>query len=345
MREEWAAAEMTYLLAEYLIRNYPSRNPADKYEEAIKQLVDTRNIYIIPMLNPDGNNYTVFGDDPTQGPVRLWRKNRRPLPGTSDEWVKLLARDGVDNWPFKDVRDLSGKIVKYKVPDYDPAHNIPPASAKNYRDEGILSQEKYIGVDLNRNFETRAWGYDCAPTYSNCAPYSETYFGPEAKSETETANIQGLVDPLNGVATTIDYHSYGQLILYPDEASGQKSIGPDYRALGVSLKELIASKDGKHYRLGGPDLLGYLSTGTNADYMERQKQARAFTIELDPQEKDPGFLLPETRLMALFETNIRGALAAIAAPGAGSGWAGARESHGSQQSHQSVPGLGRVRAR
>ena len=72
---EWIAAEMAYLVAEYLIVNYPvGGQPANARVAHLQNLVDTRNIHIIPMLNPDGNIHTVFGGD------RLWRKNRLTLP-------------------------------------------------------------------------------------------------------------------------------------------------------------------------------------------------------------------------------------------------------------------------
>ena len=122
---------------------------------------------------------------------------------------------------------------------------------------------------------------------------------------------------LGDIATTIDYHSYGRFILYPDETAGKRS--PDYECIGLALQSLVKSQAGLPYEIGSAKgLLKYYATGTNADYMALNKQARAFTIEVDPKvdpaNVDSGFLLPETDLMALFETNIRGALAAIAAP-------------------------------
>ena len=56
---EWIAAEFVYLLAEYLIVNYTNA-PQNDYQRTIRRLVNTRRICIMPMLNPDGNRYTVF---------------------------------------------------------------------------------------------------------------------------------------------------------------------------------------------------------------------------------------------------------------------------------------------
>ena len=83
---EWISLEVPYLLAEHLLDNY--NNPD------IKPLVDNLEIWIIPMLNPDGYIYTRSDDDD-------WRKNRRPIP--KDLWpdcqgVDLNRNYGTNAW-------------------------------------------------------------------------------------------------------------------------------------------------------------------------------------------------------------------------------------------------------
>jgi uncharacterized protein (TIGR02145 family) len=75
---ESPAPEIAYLLAEYLIVNYTTA-PRNRFQRTIRSLVDSRRIYIIPMLNPDGNPFSVFT---AGGAGRNWRKNRRTLPVT-----------------------------------------------------------------------------------------------------------------------------------------------------------------------------------------------------------------------------------------------------------------------
>ena len=60
---EWIAVDVPYLLAEHLLNEYGS-NPQ------ITALVDNAEIWIVPMVNPDGHQYSVTSQ-------RLWRKNRR----------------------------------------------------------------------------------------------------------------------------------------------------------------------------------------------------------------------------------------------------------------------------
>ncbi len=60
---EWIAVDVPLLLAKHLLQNYNTNI-------AIKKMVDDGEIWIVPMLNPDGHQYSVTND-------RLWRKNRR----------------------------------------------------------------------------------------------------------------------------------------------------------------------------------------------------------------------------------------------------------------------------
>jgi len=60
---EWISAEVPYSLAVGLVQTYES-------DESTKTLIDNSEIWIIPVLNPDGLEYSQTVD-------RMWRKNRR----------------------------------------------------------------------------------------------------------------------------------------------------------------------------------------------------------------------------------------------------------------------------
>lgn len=60
---EWISVEVPFLLGKHLLENYAS-NPE------VRRLVDAAEIWIVPMVNPDGHDYTVRV-------YRYWRKNRR----------------------------------------------------------------------------------------------------------------------------------------------------------------------------------------------------------------------------------------------------------------------------
>lgn len=72
---EWVNPLIAVEFAEQLLRNY-APGSADPDIIAINRIVEEADIFIVPVMNPDGLNYS-FHDDPG------WRKNRRPtsMPG------------------------------------------------------------------------------------------------------------------------------------------------------------------------------------------------------------------------------------------------------------------------
>lgn len=75
---EWVSTEMAMRLIRYLLENHG-------IDTRITTLLDTTDIWIIPVVNPDGYEYT-FTDE------RLWRKNLRDNDGDGE----ITGIDGVD---------------------------------------------------------------------------------------------------------------------------------------------------------------------------------------------------------------------------------------------------------
>src|SRR3954470_23167577 len=70
-----AREHLTVEMALYLIDQLTASYATDP---RIKGIVDSREIWIIPDVNPDGSEYDI-----ESGIYRSWRKNRQPTPGTS----------------------------------------------------------------------------------------------------------------------------------------------------------------------------------------------------------------------------------------------------------------------
>src|SRR5580704_17192777 len=60
---EWLPTMATTCVADRLVRHYDD-------DKAIRDFVDTTELWVVPVVNPDGYQYTWAGD-------RYWRKNRR----------------------------------------------------------------------------------------------------------------------------------------------------------------------------------------------------------------------------------------------------------------------------
>jgi hypothetical protein len=83
---EWSGVEMAYLLGEYLVTTFdqdagdpkdPSKpTPQELLQLAIRHILTNREIIIVPMVNPDGHNFSVLTN-------REWRKNRKQFTGAA----------------------------------------------------------------------------------------------------------------------------------------------------------------------------------------------------------------------------------------------------------------------
>jgi hypothetical protein len=196
---------------------------ADGYatDATIKQIVDSREIYIIFALNPDGFVYDLTGT-----PYRAWRKNRQPN-GTS----------------------------------------------------------RYIGTDLNRNYDYR-WG--CC-NGSSTATSSPTYRGSRPWSAPETRVLRDFVNSrriggIQQIRAHITIHTNGELILWPYGYTKRDIPGDMTRAdhaTFVRLARDMAARNG--YRaMQSSDL--YVTDGDQIDWMYGVHRIFSFTFELYPTE-------------------------------------------------------------
>ncbi len=72
---EHLSAEMPLYILRLLAGNYQKDTATGR---RVTRIVDSRRIWIIPMVDPDGLEYDLGGH-----PYRSWRKNRQPNPGSS----------------------------------------------------------------------------------------------------------------------------------------------------------------------------------------------------------------------------------------------------------------------
>jgi len=81
---EHLTVEMALYIMHLLIDNYGT-------DSRITNLVNTREFWIVPDMNPDGGEYDI-----ATGSYRSWRKNRQPNPGSSNVGTDLNR-----NWGFQ----------------------------------------------------------------------------------------------------------------------------------------------------------------------------------------------------------------------------------------------------
>jgi len=212
---EHLTTEQALDLIAYFTDNYGLRGD-------VTNLVNEREIWILPNVNPDGDEYDRIGN----GWYRSWRKNRR--------------NNGDGTW----------------------------------------------GVDLNRNYGYR-WGLDNIGSSPN--PGSQTYRGLAPFSEPETQAIRDFALAHPDLVTSISFHSYGELILWPYGYTYEDvpaDMEPDDHAVFVEMGQAMAALNGYQPKQAS-DL--YLTNGDSDDWLYGERGVFAFTFELYLR---PGRLLP-----------------------------------------------------
>ena len=221
---EWISAMVTTCVADRLVRDY-DRDPA------IRDFVDHTELLVVPVVNPDGYQYSWSTD-------RYWRKNRR---------------------------------------------------------------ERH-GVDLNRNFGI-AWG----GAGSSRNERSEVYRGEYAFSEPETAALRDLAKR-ERVELHVDFHAYGQLLLYPWGYTAKPAKDRDrFAAIGDRVASAMFAQHETRYRLLSAVEL-YPASGTMLDWMYGELEALSFTIELRPRGGG-GFVLPPDQIRPTCDEGLAAVLA------------------------------------
>jgi carboxypeptidase T len=177
------------------------------------------------------------------------------------------------------VQDAIDSTQIYVIPMMNP-DGVEAGTRKNLEPNhgwfGLQKTVTSIGVDLNRNYAgawfllfLRPWFY-LSTSYRDT---SDVYRGPYPFSENETQAVQQFVETHN-ITISIDYHTYGELILYP---WGNTRLPAKDKPVFSSIGENISQLD--NYTSEQSTAL-YPTLGDVCDWMYATHHILAFTIEL-----------------------------------------------------------------
>ncbi|OGD27646.1 MAG: hypothetical protein A2V57_10680 [Candidatus Aminicenantes bacterium RBG_19FT_COMBO_65_30] len=171
---EWISVEVPFLFGKYLLENYD-------LNQDVRDLVDGSEIWIVPIVNPDGLEYSIHV-------YRYWRKNRRA--NTDGTYGVDINRNYGYRW------------------GYDNAGSSGLPGSEVYRGTGPFSEPETAavrGLFMARDFRAMVsfhsysqtilfpWGYTVDP-----APL-------EAELNAVAGTMSGLIAAVRGTA-----YSYGQ---------------------------------------------------------------------------------------------------------------------------------------
>jgi carboxypeptidase T len=226
---EHLSVEVPLLLAEYLATNYGR-------DSRITKLLDTREVWIVPMVNPDGAEFDISAKR-----YQYWRKNRR--------------------------------------------------------DNG----DGTFGIDLNRNYDAGFGGPGASKD-----PKSDTYHGPHAFSEPETAAVRDFVRNRKSATVLLSFHTFSELVLWPYGHTKDEILSSKDREVFEKMGKKMASWN-KYKPMKSSGL--YLASGDTTDWAYDELKLFAFTFELSPSSMLWGGFYPGAKsIEPTFKANLEPAL-------------------------------------
>jgi carboxypeptidase T len=233
---EWISVEVPMGLLNHLVNGYAS-------DPAIKDLVDSREIWVIPVLNPDGLEYS-------QSNYRMWRKNRR------DNGNGVYGVDLNRNWGYKwghGGSSSSPRSDTYMGPEpfSEPELQALKALALREQPTASVSFHSYGKLVL----WPWSWQYDAAPQDTILAHHAKEMAKLNGYSPKQSSDLY----PSSG---DFDDWFYGELgaISYtielanrfvPDESQIPEIVSKNVQALLYYLKNCAAPFAGLAARSSG----------------------------------------------------------------------------------------------
>jgi murein tripeptide amidase MpaA len=243
---EWAPPEALWRFAEHLLIGYANNLPANAGAytlpaACVKLMVDALDIYIAPVLNPDGRNHSL-----RRWNHRWWRKNRNRLGGGNIGVDLNRNHDLLWNFPTHYTAAAAATVRSSQNPADDtyigPAATSEPETqnvhwlVRNHNAKVFFDLHSYAGLILH------PWGIETSQTTNPAQNYANAAW---------SGAPNGSRDARLGLA----YQEY----IPPNPLAAHARIG------GV-MKAAIAAATGSNYTVQAACQL-YPASGTACDFI------------------------------------------------------------------------------
>lgn len=277
-------------------------------------------IAALAAARPDLCQVSVIGHSLENREIRMLRitgPGPGPKPGVfyhglqhAREWITgsmvlYLADHLVNNYNTDPcIQALVNRTEFYLVPVMNPdGYSYTWTNVRLWRKNRRPNANGSFGVDLNRNWGYQ-WGF--SSNGSSNSPSSETYRGTAPFSEPETQVMRDFVLAHPNIVAHMDYHSYGELILWPWGYVCDSIGEPDaslFDDLGADMRDLITEVHDHAYLIGPICNALYPANGCSVDWAYGAAGLTGMTVELRDNGQF-GFVLPADQIIPTCEENL-----------------------------------------
>jgi len=230
-------------------------------DDHITNLVNTRTIYIMPKLNPDGSDHYLTKPDRMRSSVRPHDTDRDgaldedpPEDLDSDGYItQIRIRDKTG--PMKTSPDDPRLLVRCK--EDEPGEWRVYSEGIDNDEDGRYNEDGVGGLDINRNWPGQ-WKQE----------YIQRGAGPYPLSEPETRAVAEFLFIHPNVTGVINHHMSGNFVYRPpnnrhfDPITGEEEFMPSadesiFNVFGKKYTEILEKQPvRKVYGRGGPPRMG-----------------------------------------------------------------------------------------
>jgi len=279
------AAELTASTAcLYWLHRLVSAYPSDP---AVRRLLDTRVVYLVPRLNPDGAELAL-----AERPRHI-RSSTRPYPYDDEPFEGLTVEDV----------DGDGRVLTIRIPDPHGAYKkcdkdprlmvprepgefggqyyrlLPEGTLVNYDGIKVTANKDREGLDLNRNF----------PAYWR-QEFEQAGAGPYPTSEPEVRAMVDFVVAHPNIGAAVSFHTHSGVILRPMGTQSDDDMTPEdlwqykrFSDLGAKLTGYPAISLFHDFKYHPKEII----TGTQ-DWLYEHLGALFWTVEIWAPNREAG---------------------------------------------------------
>ncbi len=179
--QQHAREHLTVEMAIYLLNLFTDNYGSDTQ---ITNLVNSREIWIVPTVNPDGSEYDI-----ATGSYRSWRKNRQPNSGSSNVGTDL-NRNWAYNWGCCGGSSGTTSSATYRGPS---AFSAPETAAlRNFVNGRVVGgvQQIKANIDFHTYSKLVLWPYGYT-TANTATGMNADQYNTFATLGTQMANLNG----------------------------------------------------------------------------------------------------------------------------------------------------------